>query len=119
MLFCRFYGKLNDKEAQKIYYFLFLLSMLLHSHKSSPDLKSGDQLQVMICRKIDPQLGLRKFRQQNPKLTRNVVVAAPLRSLHSDHLLSKGHPRSIEQELRTVKTFPTHIETIKLTILSI
>ena len=119
MLLCWFYGKVIDKEAQKIQYFLFLLSMLLHSHKSSPDLKSGGQLQFMICRKIDPQLGLRKFRPQKPKFTRNVVVAAPLRSLLSDDLLSEGHPRSIEQELQTVKTFQTHIQTIKFTTLSI
>ena len=32
---------------------------------------------------------------------------------------SKGHPRSIEQEIETAKTFQTHIQTIKLTNLSI
>ena len=48
-----------------------------------------------------------------------VHVAAHLRSLRSDDPLSKGHPRSIEQELETVRTFQTHKKTIKLTILSI
>ena len=38
-----------------------------------------------------------------PKKRRN--VAAHLRSLRSDDPLSEGHPRSIEQELETVKTF--------------
>ena len=32
-------------------------------------------------------------------------VAAHLRSLRSDDPLNKAHPRSIEQELETVKTF--------------
>ena len=46
-------------------------------------------------------------------------VAARLQSLRSDDPLSKGHPRSIEQELETWKTFETYIQTIKLTNLSI
>ena len=32
-------------------------------------------------------------------------VAAYLRSLRSDDPLNKGHPRSVEQDLETVKTF--------------
>ena len=48
-----------------------------------------------------------------------MIVAAHLRSLRSDDPLGRGHPRSIEQELETVKTFQTHEQTIKLTILSI
>ena len=43
-------------------------------------------------------------------------VAARLRTLRSDDPLSKGYPRSVEQEL---ETFQTHIKTIKLTNLSI
>ena len=46
-------------------------------------------------------------------------VAAHLRSLRLDDPLSKGHPRSIEQELETVKTFQTHLRTIELTIFSV
>ena len=46
-------------------------------------------------------------------------IAARLRGMRSDDLLSKGHPRFIDQELETVETFQTHIETIKLTNLSI
>ena len=36
-------------------------------------------------------------------------VAARLRSRRSDDPLSKGHPRSIKQELETLKTFQTHL----------
>ena len=46
-------------------------------------------------------------------------VAAHLRSLRLDDHLSKGYPRSIKQELETLKTFQTHLCTIKLVILSI
>ena len=46
-----------------------------------------------------------------------VVVAARLRSLRSDDPLSKGQPRSIKQELETLKTFQTHLWTFKFMIL--
>ena len=56
----------------------------------------------------------------NPeKQRKNTAVAARLRSLRSDDPLSEGHPRFIEQELETWKTFQTHIQTTKLTNLSI
>ena len=48
-----------------------------------------------------------------------VTVAAHLRSLRPDDPLSKGHPRSIKQQLETLKTFQTYLPTIKLLILSI
>ena len=50
---------------------------------------------------------------------RRGIVAARLRSLRSDDPLSKGQPRSIEQELETLKTFQTDLWTIKFIILSI
>ena len=50
---------------------------------------------------------------------RITIVATCLRSLRSDDPLSKGHPRPIEQEFKTVTTFQTHIQTVQLTILSI
>ena len=46
-------------------------------------------------------------------------VAARLRSLRSDDPLNKGHPRSIKQELETLKTFQANLRKIKLVILSI
>ena len=46
-------------------------------------------------------------------------VAARLRSLPSVDPLSKGHPRSIKQQLETLKTLQTYLRTIKLMIVSI
>ena len=42
------------------------------------------------------------------------AVAARLRSLRSDDPLSKGHPRSIKQELETLKTFKHTYELLNL-----